>query len=140
MIYEENYKTLVNKIKKELKLRKCSMFMNIRTQYCQVMFYEIHARGFPAACLYLSEEVQNPLENTGASSELLVWLYMLSLLHHIMYLYTLSPKINSKFYKSNWGATHLWFRMQKNSGTYFCLGNSIIYSSPGCTLASTGSL
>ena len=89
------------------------MFMNIRTQYCQVMFYVICTHGLPAACLYLSEDVQSPSENTGASSELLVRLYMLFLLHHIMYLQTLSPKINLKFYKINWGATHLWFRMQK---------------------------
>ena len=62
------------------------MFMSIRTQYCQVMFYVICAHGLPAACLYLSEDVQSPSENTGASSELLVRLYMLFLLHHIMYL------------------------------------------------------
>ena len=48
------------------------MFMNIRTQYCQVMFYVICAHVLPTACLYPSEDVQSPLENTGASSERLV--------------------------------------------------------------------
>ena len=47
------------------------MFMNIRTQYCQVMLYVI-TYGLPAAYLYPSEDVQSPLENTGASPECLV--------------------------------------------------------------------